>query len=172
MAYDRTNAGRAALGFARELTGKPYVFGGTFPESGGTDCDGLVQYAWSRVGVSITRPTQSDFENNVFDQRNGHRADPSEPGDSLFIAGSDGTTTAPGHVMIFVRPGRVFQAEMTGTFIGEFDYDTTVFDFRTRPALALGVVRDRRQIWKRAAAIVGTILAAATAWGQVHGWHP
>ena len=34
MTYDRQNAGAAALEFARELNGRPYIYGGTWPQSG------------------------------------------------------------------------------------------------------------------------------------------
>lgn len=64
----------------------------------------------------------------------------SEPGDLLFIRG-DPVDANPGHVMIFVAPGivhgAVFEALETGTLIGQYWYDTDVFEFRTRPALLL-----------------------------------
>lgn len=136
--FDRSNGGAAALKIAVDnLTGKPYVYGGTYPEDGGTDCDGAWSYAYGQIGVTVRRPTELGFLDDPWDQRNGHRDDPWEPGDLGWIAGSDGTPTSPGHVWGYVSPGRIFQAEETGTVIGEFDYDTSVFDFRTRPALQL-----------------------------------
>ncbi len=60
-----------------------------------------------------------------------------EPGDLLFIAGSDGTVAEPGHVMIFIEDGWVFQAPFTGEDVGKYAYDTTQYDVATRPALAL-----------------------------------
>jgi len=131
--YNRENAGAAAVGFARQLTGRPYVFGGTWPASGGTDCSGLWQWAYGKVGIILARTTYEQYKE--FQVPNSW---PSEPGDLLFIAGSDAVGHMPGHVMGFVSPGQVFQAEFTGgPPIGQFPYDTSVFEFRTRPALAL-----------------------------------
>ena len=133
MTYYRTNAGAAALAFARQLTGKPYVWGGTWPVSGGTDCSGLVQWAYEQVGILLGRTTYVQYTEYPL----GH-AQPSLPGDLLFIAGSDpGAGGEPGHVMMYVSPGMVFQAPATGELIGQYAYDTTVFEYRTRPALLL-----------------------------------
>ena len=130
MAYDRTNAGRAALGFARELTGKPYVYGGTWPGSGGTDCSGLWEWAYQQVGITLPRTTYDQYKVAQIPP-----AWPSEPGDLLFIAGSDAVGALPGHVMGYVSPGQVFQAPFTGEPITQYPYDTNVYEYRTRPAL-------------------------------------
>lgn len=132
MTYNRENAGAAALVFARQLTGRPYIFGGTWPRSGGTDCSGLVQFAYDSVGVLLPRTT---FEQYKLYQLPASAK--SEPGDLLFILGSDPLGNEPGHVMMFVADGEVFQAPFTGEKIGQYPYDTNVFEFRTRPALAL-----------------------------------
>lgn len=141
MKYDQSNGGAAALEFARQLTGKPYIYGGTWPQSGGTDCDGLANWAYAQVGCVVNRPTELGYLDSPFDQRNGHQDDLSEPGDLLWIPGSDpGPNGEPGHVMFFVEPGQVFMAEETGISIGQFPYDTSVWSFRTRPALQLPAV--------------------------------
>ena len=133
MTANRLTAGALALGFARELAGRPYVWGGTWPTSGGTDCSGLWQYAYDKVGVYLPRTTYGQYL--VHQIPNSW---PSEPGDLYFVKGSDSVGAAPGHVMGFVSAGRVFQAEYTGgPPIGEFPYDTRVWEYRTRPALAL-----------------------------------
>ena len=129
--YNRNNAGAAALAFARQLTGEEYLFGGTAP--GPTDCSGLVQWAWGKVGVKIPRTTYYQYLEYQIPKEM-----PSQPGDLLFIAGSDAAANgAPGHVMMFVAPGEVFQAPETGMKIGQYPYDTDIFEYRTRPALAL-----------------------------------
>lgn len=133
--YNRLNAGAAALAFARELTGRPYVWGGTWPQSGGTDCSGLWQSAYGKVGVVLSRTTYGQYLEHQIPN-----SWPSEPADLFFIAGSDAIGAKPGHVMGYVAPGRVFQAEYTGgPPIGEFPYDTRVWEYRTRPALALAM---------------------------------
>jgi cell wall-associated NlpC family hydrolase len=48
--------GRIALAFALDQVGKPYVYGGTGPDS--YDCSGLAQRAWSAAGVHIPRTTR------------------------------------------------------------------------------------------------------------------
>lgn len=130
--FNRLTAGAAALTFARELTGRPYVWGGTWPESGGTDCSGLVQWAYGRVGVNLTRTTYTQYQ-----QFQIPNSLPCEPGDLLFIAGSDGVGNLPGHVMMYVAPGEVFQAPYQGMAIGQYPADTTHWEYRTRPAMAL-----------------------------------
>src|ERR1035437_8589726 len=114
MSYNRDNAGAAALAFARELTGRPYIFGGMWPQSGGTDCSGLVDWAYGKVGVHLARSTYGQFlEYPIADQVLY------EPGDLIFIAGSDAHGSEPGHVMIYVAPGEVFQASHQGQPIGQ-----------------------------------------------------
>lgn len=131
--YNRDNAGAAALAFARQLTGHPYIWGGTWPVSGGTDCSGLWEWAYAKVGVYLPRTTYGQYL--VHQIPNSW---PSEPGDLLFIAGSDAVGAAPGHVMGYVSPGQVFQGEYTGgPPIGQFPANTRVWEYRTRPALAL-----------------------------------
>lgn len=135
MAYNRSNGGAAALAKARILTGRPYVFGGTWPESGGTDCSGLWQWAYEQVGVTLPRTTyeQFDFPGTVLEDTVEYEA-----GDLIFIEGSDpGPNGEPGHVMGYVSPGVVFQAPYTGVTINQYNYDTSVFSYRTRPALLL-----------------------------------
>ena len=131
MTYYRNNGGTAALAFARHLTGLPYRFGGTAP--GPTDCSGLVQWAYQQVGVYLSRTTYTEYTTDPIN----NKGIPSEPGDLLFIPGSDAIGVLPGHVMIYVSPGQVFQAEETGTKIGQFAYPTDQWEYRSRPALSL-----------------------------------
>lgn len=130
-AYNRVNAGAAALAFARQLTGYPYVYGGTWPQSGGTDCDGLVTWSYGKVGIHLIRPTETTYKEYPI----GNSV-PYEVGDLIFIEGAP-IDPNPGHVMMFIEDGLVFEAEETGTKIGPFPYDTDNFEFRTRPSLAL-----------------------------------
>lgn len=129
--FNRLTAGAGALSSARKLTGKPYVYGGTWPQSGGTDCDGLVVFAYGEVGIKLIRPTETTYREYPFDDR----SQPNEPGDLLFIPG-DPIDANPGHVVMYVSPGQCFEAEETGTLIGQRAFDTNSWEFRTRPALA------------------------------------
>jgi NlpC/P60 family len=129
--YYRDNGGAAALSFARRLTGEPYKFGGTAP--GPTDCSGLVEWSYQQVGVFLSRTTYTQYETDPIN----NKGIASEAGDLLFIPGSDAIGVLPGHVMIYVSPGQVFQAEQTGTLIGQFAYNTDLWEYRSRPALSL-----------------------------------
>ena len=135
MIYNRENAGAAALEIAeRVLTGKPYIYGGTWPESGGTDCDGAFVWGWAQVGVTLQRPTETTYREYPCDDRSL----PNEVGDGLFIPGAP-IDPNPGHVMMYAKPGWVFEAEETGTLIGLKPFDTDSWEFRDRPSLALPV---------------------------------
>ena len=50
----------AALSFAAQQLGTPYVWGGT--GAGGFDCSGLVQAAYGRAGVTLPRVAQDQFD--------------------------------------------------------------------------------------------------------------
>ncbi|WP_159943261.1 MULTISPECIES: C40 family peptidase [unclassified Nocardiopsis] len=87
---------QAVLDFARAQIGKPYVWGGTGPDS--YDCSGLTQAAWARAGVSLPRTT--------YDQVNaGTRIprDQVQPGDLLFFY----SESSPSHVGIYSGNGNM-----------------------------------------------------------------
>lgn len=132
--FNRDTSGPAALAFARKLNGLEYLYAGTYP--GRTDCSGLAKGAWGQAGVDISRTTYDEFL-----QWPIPREEPYQEADLIFIPGSDAIGREPGHVMLYVSPGRVFQAPETGERIGEYDYDTSVFEYRTRPSLAYPIVR-------------------------------
>ena len=168
--FNRLTAGAGALAAAEQLNGKPYVYGGTWPQSGGTDCSGLVEWAYKQVGVLLDRTTYQQYlqypiSNNV----------PLEVGDLLFIAGSDPVGAAPGHVMMYVKPGEVFQAPYTGAKIGFYPYDTSKWEFRTRPALALPMptpapTRKPSQLQLTHAGLIALTSTAQANLAHVNGW--
>jgi cell wall-associated NlpC family hydrolase len=131
MTFNRLTAGQGLLAEAETQYGVPYLWGGETPGVG-FDCSGLVQWAARKVGINLPRSTSEQFHVARIDN-----TVTSEPGDLLFIAGSDGTIDDPGHVMIFKSDGWVVQAPFTGEDVNAYKYDTTIFDFRTRPALLL-----------------------------------
>ncbi len=97
----------SAIAFARDQLGKPYLWGGTGPDA--FDCSGLVMMAYRAVGVDIPRTSQQQW---IWGTRvaPGHE----EPGDLVFFAGSDGTTTSPGHVGMVIGNGMMIEAYATG----------------------------------------------------------
>jgi hypothetical protein len=97
-------AARAAVAFAVAQLGKPYVWGATGPNS--FDCSGLVQAAWAAAGVGISRSTTTQ----VHDGAPVPGLDQVQPGDLLFIPGSEGTSAHPGHVGVAAGGGLVIDA--------------------------------------------------------------
>ncbi len=102
----QVNTGTIApvVAFMRAQVGKPYVWGAIGPNA--WDCSSLVQAAYARIGVQLHRTT---FE-QVGDGEKVSGTDP-QPGDLLFIAGSDGTAAQPGHVGMYIGNGQVIDAK-------------------------------------------------------------
>jgi cell wall-associated NlpC family hydrolase len=101
----------SVITFALAQLGKPYVYGGQGPN--GWDCSGLVQGAYLHIGVKLPRTTfdQVHVGNPVYNTSQ------LQPGDLLFIPGSDGTPEAPGHVGIYLGDNLLIQAPQTGTVV-------------------------------------------------------
>jgi cell wall-associated NlpC family hydrolase len=92
------------LAFMRAQVGKPYLWGATGPDA--WDCSSLVQAAYRTIGVSVPRTTQQQV--SASPQVSGVDL---QPGDLLFIPGSDGTVSAPGHVGMYMGDGQVIDAK-------------------------------------------------------------
>jgi len=97
----------AAIAYAQDQLGKPYLWGGTGPDA--FDCSGLVMMAYRAAGVDIPRTSEEQWTW-------GPRVSASqvEPGDLVFFAGSDGTRTSPGHVGLVIGGGLMIEAYATG----------------------------------------------------------
>ena len=96
-----------AIAFALRQLGKPYQWGAAGPNA--YDCSGLVYAAYAAAGIHIARTT--------FQWRQDGPVVPLpdiQPGDLLFSAGSDGTSSNPGHVVMYLGGGQVIQAPQTG----------------------------------------------------------
>jgi cell wall-associated NlpC family hydrolase len=101
-------AGAAAIAYARQQLGKPYLWGGTGP--GAFDCSGLVMEAYKAAGILIQRTSQEQWASEAHIPAT---ATP-QPGWLVFFAGSDGTPAAPGHVALVTGPHTMIQAYATG----------------------------------------------------------
>ncbi len=101
---------RIAVSFALTQLGKPYQWGATGPAA--YDCSGLMQSAWSRAGVAISRTTYTQMND-------GTATDVARllPGDLVLTPGSDGSLALPGHVGMFIGEGLVAEAPQTGDFV-------------------------------------------------------
>jgi cell wall-associated NlpC family hydrolase len=97
----------AAVAFARQQLGRPYLWGATGPDF--FDCSGLTMMAYRAAGINIPRTADQQWQW-------GPRVDPSQvqPGDLVFFAGADGTAAAPGHVGIVIGHGLMIDAPSTG----------------------------------------------------------
>jgi len=95
------------IAFARRQIGKPYLWGGTGPDA--FDCSGLMMMAYRAAGIDIPRTAELQW-------LWGPRVPPGhvEPGDLVFFAGSDGTTTSPGHVGLVIGHNLMIEAYATG----------------------------------------------------------
>jgi cell wall-associated NlpC family hydrolase len=122
-----SGAAATAIAFALRQLGKPYQWGATGPNA--YDCSGLVYAAYAAAGIHIARTT--------FQWRqDGPQVPLSEiqPGDLLFSAGSDGTPSNPGHVVMYLGGGQVIQAPQTGEDVQIDPLDLAGVVVATRPA--------------------------------------
>lgn len=123
MILNQLTAGAILLRGARQYNGRPYVYGGL-------DCSKLVEDGAFFAEIMLPRTSEEQVEYYQIGKSVEWHV-----GDLLFIPGSP-IDANPGHVMIYVKPGWVFEAEETGTLVGQKPYDTSQWEFRTRPALA------------------------------------
>ena len=85
-------AGIAAVRFALAQLGKPYRWGAAGP--GAYDCSGLTMAAWATAGVALPHFTGAQVSVGIPEPTDLSSA---SAGDLVFIAGTDGTPTNPGH---------------------------------------------------------------------------
>jgi hypothetical protein len=85
---------------ALEEMGQPYVWGGTGNGSGGFDCSGLIQYAYSRFGIPIARTAAGQATAGVAIRRDQESL---LPGDILVFSDHG---DQPTHVGLYVGEGR------------------------------------------------------------------
>jgi cell wall-associated NlpC family hydrolase len=126
-AHGSGNVAATAIAFAEAQSGKPYQWGAAGP--GSYDCSGLVYAAYAAAGIHIARTTyqwQQDGPVVSLDQI--------QPGDLLFSAGSDGTATNPGHVVMYLGGGQVIQAPQAGEDVQTGPLDLAGVVAATRPA--------------------------------------
>ena len=117
--YKGTNASdlrSKIVASAEKLIGKPYVYGGNYPPLGsdsGTDCSGLIQWAYNDNGIKISRTTYTQIKEGKLITQGEAR-----PGDLVFTRGYGDN----GHVVMFLSNNddgsiHVIEAKQTGTNI-------------------------------------------------------
>jgi len=129
-----SNYASAAIAFARQQLGKPYLWGGTGPDT--FDCSGLTMMAYRSAGIGIPRTADQQW-------RWGPRVAPRQvqPGDLVFFAGADGTAKAPGHVGIVIGHGLMIDAPSAGLQVRIEPYTSSGAVGFTRPWAHAGVKR-------------------------------
>jgi cell wall-associated NlpC family hydrolase len=127
-----SRAAAVAVAYARAQHGKPYLWGGTGPDS--YDCSGLVMMAYRAARISLPRTSQDQWAA-------GPQVSDPQPGDLVFFPGSDGTWSAPGHVALVAGPGRVIQAYAPGTPVGTYPYGVPSALAGTGPGTIVGYTR-------------------------------
>lgn len=96
--------GAAAVAYAFQQLGKPYLWGGNGPDA--FDCSGLTQQSWLHAGVTIPRTSQEQWAQLTHVQLDALR-----PGDLiLYFAGAT-------HVALYIGGGLVIEAPHTGSFV-------------------------------------------------------
>jgi cell wall-associated NlpC family hydrolase len=99
--------GQRALAAAEAELGRPYRYAGAGPDS--FDCSGLTMWAWRAAGVSLPHSATDQYLSTP------HVAQSSlQPGDLLYFGSS---TSNIAHVAMYVSPGRMIEAEETGTVV-------------------------------------------------------
>lgn len=114
----------AALGFAAEQLGTPYLWGGNGP--GGFDCSGLSRAAFAVAGVTLPRVAQGQFDAGPVV---GDGA-PVRPGDLVYFGtGASGVD----HVGVYVGSGFMIDAPHSGAVVRLEPADWPGFVGATRP---------------------------------------
>jgi cell wall-associated NlpC family hydrolase len=112
--------GAAALSAATTQLGKPYVSGGTGPNS--YDCSGLTQWSYAQAGTGITRTTYTQ-------QNDGPKIGMSQlkPGDLVFFnnLAHVGLYAGNGQVLHAPHPGAVVRYESMST-VGSFMFGVRI----------------------------------------------
>ncbi len=99
----------SALGVARAQLGKPYVWGGSGPNS--FDCSGLVQWSFAQVGKSVPRVASSQYyagKQIPFSQ--------AQAGDLIFWS-SNGSAGSIYHVAFYLGGGQLLHAPKPGDVV-------------------------------------------------------
>jgi len=108
-----------AVRVAAAQQGVPYVYGGASPSTG-FDCSGLTQYAFSKVGKSLPRTAQAQY-----DAAWKISSTYARPGDLVFFGGSRSIY----HVGLYAGGGYIWHAPRPGKVVSKVKLWTTAVTF-------------------------------------------
>jgi peptidoglycan DL-endopeptidase CwlO len=100
-----------AIDAARTQLGKPYVYGGSGPDS--WDCSGLTQWAFAQAGVLLPRTAADQYAAVPTKVQLGDL----QPGDLLFWATNTADPSTIHHVAIYLGAGEMLAAPHTGDLV-------------------------------------------------------
>ncbi len=125
-----SHAAAAAVHFAQEQLGTPYLWGGDGgPEDNGRfDCSGLTKAAYEEVGIELPRVANDQWHAGPHPGR-----DELLPGDLVFFAHDLNDSRSIYHVGIYVGGGYMIDAPYTGAVIRFDPIDTADYFGATRP---------------------------------------
>jgi len=126
-----SGAARAAVGWAEQEIGKPYVWGASSPQTG-FDCSGLTQWSYAQAGVKIPRTSQEQW---AALQNRSVGLNQVQQGDLVFSAGSGdgGTFASPGHVAMMISGSQIIEAPTTGQDVQIRAYSPSEWQHAARP---------------------------------------
>lgn len=103
-----SSLGSSIVEDAKQFVGNPYVYGGN-SLTNGVDCSGFTQQIMRRHGISISRTSRSQYEND------GYKVSKSElqKGDLVFY-GYNGSVS---HVALYIGGGKIVHANTSSTGI-------------------------------------------------------
>ncbi|MCX4549300.1 bifunctional lytic transglycosylase/C40 family peptidase [Streptomyces sp. NBC_01387] len=104
----------AAIYYAQQKLGTPYLWGGTGTagQGGRFDCSGLTQAAYKSVGITLPRVANDQYNAGAHPSR-----DELLPGDLVFFSNDLSNSRAIHHVGLYVGGGYMIDAPYTGSVI-------------------------------------------------------
>lgn len=102
-----TTGAAAAIAWAKDRIGLPYLWGGTGPS--GYDCSGLTQGAWRAGGVTLNRTSRDQYR-----QVQKISYDQLRPGDLVFWGTNPNDASSVYHVAMYIGDGQIIEAPAPG----------------------------------------------------------
>jgi cell wall-associated NlpC family hydrolase len=107
----------AVIATATEVMGRPYEYGGTGEDGGGFDCSGLIQYAYSRHGITLPRRSVDQAREGT---AVGKSYEALRPGDVLTFSNRGGPVT---HVGLYIGEGKFIHSATRGVQVSVLSGD-------------------------------------------------